>query len=520
MRHARPTANPISTASGRRSTRPTGTSRRTPPRRARCSSSARRHAVAGGLGVVDGGDDPLQTRRRWRKRRRTREPAQARSGDQVLSAGRAARDLHALSVPDHPGPEAHHDGLRVRGRGPHHLHGRSTRRRPPTAGWDGRTATGKGKRWSSTRRVSTIRPGSTAPGISTATRCTSSNAYTAASPDHLLYEATIEDPKVFTRPWKISMPLYRRLEKNAQIMEFRCVEFVEELIYGHLRKQPSNDREWEISDEPSISRSAGRSRRSCRGHRGCRRCPLPARRDRPRARRRRGKLRRRPYDRAAHAGRPARSAGLLDQHHVYAAGAAEGRHQGVLHARRKRSKRIKKAAAAKSEQTEPGTVADVHYDFTQFGLDRSQGALALNLRTSLIVDPPDGRLPPLTAEGQKRAAERAEARKRMGGPYDAVQNQPLSVALHHHGSHRAADAGGAYNNNYQIVQVPGLRDDSRRDDPRRPHHPAGRPPAAAGKRPSVDGKLPRPLGGRDAGRRDDEFQRTRSRSRDPARTCG
>ena len=62
--------------------------------------------------------------------------------------------------------------------------------------------------------------------------------YTATSPDHLLYEATLEDPKVFTRPWKISMPLYRRVEKNAQIMEFKCVEFAEDLIYGQLRKQP------------------------------------------------------------------------------------------------------------------------------------------------------------------------------------------------------------------------------------------------------------------------------------------
>jgi hypothetical protein len=61
--------------------------------------------------------------------------------------------------------------------------------------------------------------------------------FTAMSPDRLLYEATIEDPKTFTRPWKMSMPLYRRVEKNAQIMEFRCVEFAEELIYGHLRKQ-------------------------------------------------------------------------------------------------------------------------------------------------------------------------------------------------------------------------------------------------------------------------------------------
>jgi hypothetical protein len=63
--------------------------------------------------------------------------------------------------------------------------------------------------------------------------------YTPLSPDALTYEATIEDPKVFSRPWKMSMPLYRRLEKNAQLMEFKCVEFVEELMYGHLRKQPS-----------------------------------------------------------------------------------------------------------------------------------------------------------------------------------------------------------------------------------------------------------------------------------------
>ena len=61
--------------------------------------------------------------------------------------------------------------------------------------------------------------------------------FTARSPDTLMYEATIEDPNVFTRPWKISLPLYRRVEPNAQLMEFRCVEFVEELMYGHLRKK-------------------------------------------------------------------------------------------------------------------------------------------------------------------------------------------------------------------------------------------------------------------------------------------
>jgi len=62
--------------------------------------------------------------------------------------------------------------------------------------------------------------------------------YTRVGPDHLWYEATIEDPEVFTRPWKISMPLYRRVEPNAQLMDFKCVEFVEELIYGQYRRNP------------------------------------------------------------------------------------------------------------------------------------------------------------------------------------------------------------------------------------------------------------------------------------------
>jgi hypothetical protein len=53
----------------------------------------------------------------------------------------------------------------------------------------------------------------------------------------LQYEATIEDPTVFTRPWRISMPLYRKVEKNAQLLEFKCVEFAEELLYGQYKKQ-------------------------------------------------------------------------------------------------------------------------------------------------------------------------------------------------------------------------------------------------------------------------------------------
>lgn len=61
--------------------------------------------------------------------------------------------------------------------------------------------------------------------------------YTPFSPDALMYEAQIEDPKTFSRPWKIGMPLYRRLEKNAQLLDFKCPEFVEDLLYGHLKKK-------------------------------------------------------------------------------------------------------------------------------------------------------------------------------------------------------------------------------------------------------------------------------------------
>jgi hypothetical protein len=62
--------------------------------------------------------------------------------------------------------------------------------------------------------------------------------YTRTAADVITYEATIEDPTVFTRSWKMSMPLYRRLDKGVQLLDFKCVEFVEELMYGQFRKQP------------------------------------------------------------------------------------------------------------------------------------------------------------------------------------------------------------------------------------------------------------------------------------------
>ena len=63
--------------------------------------------------------------------------------------------------------------------------------------------------------------------------------YTPLGPNVLRYEATLEDPNVFTRPWQISLLLYRRLEENARVLAFKCVEFSEDLLYGHLRREPT-----------------------------------------------------------------------------------------------------------------------------------------------------------------------------------------------------------------------------------------------------------------------------------------
>ena len=62
--------------------------------------------------------------------------------------------------------------------------------------------------------------------------------WTPTSPTTMRYEATITDPQTFTRPWKMSMNLYKRVGEDARLQQFKCVEFVEELMYGHLRKEP------------------------------------------------------------------------------------------------------------------------------------------------------------------------------------------------------------------------------------------------------------------------------------------
>ena len=65
--------------------------------------------------------------------------------------------------------------------------------------------------------------------------------YTPLGPNHMRYEATIDDPEVFTEPWTMSLPLYRRVEENAELLEFKCIPFSEEVLYGHLRRGADED---------------------------------------------------------------------------------------------------------------------------------------------------------------------------------------------------------------------------------------------------------------------------------------
>jgi hypothetical protein len=118
--------------------------------------------------------------------------------------------------------------------------------------------------------------------------------------------------------------------------------------------------------------------------------------------------------------------------------------------------RQKREAARERTQTTPGTTEDVHYDFTQFALDRSQAPLSQSLRTSLIFDPPDGRIPPMTAEGKKLAAKREEEAKRLGGRWDSAQSNQLDDRCIMMRGPGPPMMDAAYNSNYQIVQGAGV----------------------------------------------------------------
>ncbi|HEY2383568.1 MAG TPA: hypothetical protein VGK48_20530 [Terriglobia bacterium] len=120
------------------------------------------------------------------------------------------------------------------------------------------------------------------------------------------------------------------------------------------------------------------------------------------------------------------------------------------------------AAAAKKQAdsdegritAQVGTVNDVHYDFTQFGLDKSQTVLNGNMRTSLITNPSNGKIPPVTEEGKKRAAAKVAAATPRSAQYDTVKNIVIGSRCIYQGAGPPMLPPG-YNPGYQIVQGAG-----------------------------------------------------------------
>ena len=96
--------------------------------------------------------------------------------------------------------------------------------------------------------------------------------------------------------------------------------------------------------------------------------------------------------------------------------------------------------------------ADVRRAYNDFWWD-SGTTVVKTLRTSIIIDPPDGRIPPLTEEAQRLAAERAEERRLH--PADGPENRSLGDRCIWWRSTGPPILPTAYNNNYQIVQSPG-----------------------------------------------------------------
>ena len=154
----------------------------------------------------------------------------------LIPAGDPAGDVHALPVPDRAEHEQDPDGVRVHQHGAHHPPGR----RGAAARLDRHGALGgplegdtlvvevtefNGRNWFD--RAGNFH--------SEALRL--EERFTPISADAIHYEVTIADPNTFTEPWRISMPLYRRLEENMQLLEYRCIEFVEEFLYGHVLKE-------------------------------------------------------------------------------------------------------------------------------------------------------------------------------------------------------------------------------------------------------------------------------------------
>ena len=133
-------------------------------------------------------------------------------------------------------------------------------------------------------------------------------------------------------------------------------------------------------------------------------------------------------------------------------GAKEFYTEGELAAAQQRERERLAKNEEEGRPTEPGTADDVHYDFSEYGLDRSQAKLAWTLRTSMIIGP-EGTIPPQTAEARKRIADaRAAAR---GHEFDGPESRPLGARCLARANNGPPLQPAGYNSNLQIIQGDG-----------------------------------------------------------------
>ena len=162
-----------------------------------------------------------------------REPRDAGSGNEVLAAWCSTRYLHGLSLSDYSDTEPGIHPLRVRARRTEYLHELHTSGGARSSGgWAIR-----GERGMAITLVVDVVHFNDQTWFDKAGNHHSEllhvvERYTLMAPDHIMYEVTIEDPNVFTRSWKMSMPLYRRLDSNMQILDYECTAFDEAFRTG------------------------------------------------------------------------------------------------------------------------------------------------------------------------------------------------------------------------------------------------------------------------------------------------
>ena len=191
-------------------------------------------SIPGGVGVVEGNEIPYlpAAAAKGKKTQTTGSRATPKSG---ASSPECRGDVHAVFRADYSRPERHPHHVRIRERQPGGEDGQSGQN--PIESWMGSSI----GRWDGDALVVEVTDQIDRTWFDRAGNYHSDalkvvERYTLADRNTINYEATMEDPKVFSRPWKITMPLYRHVEANAQLLEYKCVEFAEELMYGHLRK--------------------------------------------------------------------------------------------------------------------------------------------------------------------------------------------------------------------------------------------------------------------------------------------